>query len=405
MSGMGAVDNKRGSAALPVAALRSAVLPRAALPASGLWRSGGGGGYWPGGTPAAIRSACVLWYDMARQGCTNESMAADPTLRDLSGNGHDAECFNFAWSGMSGIGGYGQPLSSYNNIRTDRGTFEFDGLTTKIKSITLGTWQIYNAVTGNTAVAAQRIIVTGVPSGMQILYEKRDKDLTTTVLLNITEDGVYCIPQFNVDDIYGIEIKQTIADCDITIEQLPLYPNALVSDGVNDYAKAEGLPLLDKERGYTVIAKRKHLGSIQACLASRRNSGNPDGAFVFELKLSANSYRCDSFNKLTQLSAFEESDITCQTSQRYNDTAIGIGDAPDNGVLNLFVLYNSYFGKIALYSFLLFDRDLTAGEIAWVRENLLGDAPRLLLEDGGGISLEDGGGISLEGGGLRLLEG
>lgn len=282
MSGMGTIDNKRGSAALPVAALRSAALPRAALPASGLWRSGGGGGYWPGGTPGAIRSACVLWYDISRQGCTNESMAADPTLRDLSGNGHDAACHGFGWTEESGIS---------------------------------------------------------------------------------------------------------------TVD----YPNALVGDGVDDYAKAEGLPLLDKERGYTVIAKRKHLGGNQACLASRRNSGNTDGAFVFELKSSANSYRCDSFNTLTQLSAFEESDITCQTSQRYNDTAIGIGDAPDNGVLNLFVLYNSYFGKIALYSFLLFDRNLTAGEIAWVRENLLGDAPRLLLEDGGGISLEGGGQLLLEG--------
>lgn len=328
--------------------------------------------------PKAIKDAMVLWYDPKRQGATNESMASDPTLIDLSGNGHHATCYNFAWSGMSGIGGYVQPLSSYNNIRTDRGTFEFDGLTTKIKSITLGTWLIYNSVPEDTTVAAQRIRVTGVPSGIHISYQKRDKDLITTTFLNITEDGVYDIPQFNVNGIYGIEIKQTIADCDITIEQLPLYPNALVSDGIDDYAQVAGLPLLNKEDGYTVIAKRKHLGGIQACLASKRNSGNTDGAFVFELKSSANRYRCDSFNTLTQLSAFEESDITCQTSKRYNDTAIGIGDAPDNGVLNLFVLYNSYFGKIALYSFLLFDRDLTAGEIAWVRENLLGDAPRYI---------------------------
>ena len=181
----------------------------------------------------------VLWYDISRQGATNESMITNPILKDLSGNGNDATCYNFAWSGMSGIGGYGQPLSSYNNIKTDRATFEFDGLTTKIKSITIRHWQIYNKVTGNTAVAAQRIRVTGVPSGIQIHYQKRDKDSTTTRLLNITEDGVYYIPQFNVDDIYGIEIIQTIANCDITIEQLPLYPNTLVSDGVDDYVMVQ----------------------------------------------------------------------------------------------------------------------------------------------------------------------
>ncbi len=391
MSGMGAVDNKRGSAALPVAALRSAVLPRAALPASGLWRSGGGGGYWPGGTPAAIRSACVLWYDMARQGCTNESMAADPTLRDLSGNGHDAECFNFAWAGMSGIGGYDFALTEFIRMSPED---LLSGTRYECRVAEGNPYVLYFG--GSTPHAAFKVRVSGLTQELKYIYSP-SADSETTATFTMPSDGEYEIPQSyassNINTV-GFLGRQA----GLVIELVPLYPGALVGDSVDDYAEAEGLPLLDKERGYTVIAKRKHLGSIQACLASRRNSGNPDGAFVFELKLSANSYRCDSFNKQTQLSAFEESDITCQTSQRYNDTAIGIGDAPDNGVLNLFVLYNSYFGKIALYSFLLFDRDLTAGEIAWVRENLLGDAPRLLLEGGGGISLEDGGGqLLLEG--------
>ena len=52
----------------------------------------------------AIRKSCVLWYDPARQGCTNERMAANPVLKDLSGNGHDATCYNFAWTEESGIG-------------------------------------------------------------------------------------------------------------------------------------------------------------------------------------------------------------------------------------------------------------------------------------------------------------
>ena len=55
--------------------------------------------------PKAIKDAMVLWYDIKRQGATNESMAENPVLRDLSGNGYDATCYNFAWSKMSGIGG------------------------------------------------------------------------------------------------------------------------------------------------------------------------------------------------------------------------------------------------------------------------------------------------------------
>lgn len=53
----------------------------------------------------AIMDSLVCWYDPGKQQCTNESMADNPVLADLSGNGHDIECFNFAWAGMSGIGG------------------------------------------------------------------------------------------------------------------------------------------------------------------------------------------------------------------------------------------------------------------------------------------------------------
>lgn len=64
---------------------------------------GGGGGYWPEGTPAAIRKSAVLWYDIALQDATNETMAEHPYLEDLTGNGHDMELRNFAWTEESGI--------------------------------------------------------------------------------------------------------------------------------------------------------------------------------------------------------------------------------------------------------------------------------------------------------------
>ena len=50
-----------------------------------------------------INEHMVLWYDIKRQGATNENMASNPTLRDLSGNGHDITCYNFAWTEESGI--------------------------------------------------------------------------------------------------------------------------------------------------------------------------------------------------------------------------------------------------------------------------------------------------------------
>lgn len=47
-------------------------------------------------------------------GLTNEQMAANPVWVDKTGNGHDLQLKNFAWGGMSGVGGY-----EYNFLSSD----------------------------------------------------------------------------------------------------------------------------------------------------------------------------------------------------------------------------------------------------------------------------------------------
>lgn len=53
--------------------------------------------------PAWFKEHIVCWYSPVRQGCTNEDMAANPVLKDLSGKGYDATCYNFGWTTRSGI--------------------------------------------------------------------------------------------------------------------------------------------------------------------------------------------------------------------------------------------------------------------------------------------------------------
>lgn len=47
-------------------------------------------------------------------GLTNEQMAANPVWVDKTGNGYDLQLKNFAWGGMSGVGGY-----EYNFLSSD----------------------------------------------------------------------------------------------------------------------------------------------------------------------------------------------------------------------------------------------------------------------------------------------
>lgn len=57
-----------------------------------------------------FNDAIICWYDIKRQGCTNENMAEDPVLLDLSGKGRDMQCNNFAWTDESGISEDGEYL-------------------------------------------------------------------------------------------------------------------------------------------------------------------------------------------------------------------------------------------------------------------------------------------------------
>ena len=239
--------------------LNTSVLCQSRLNQSGLASQRGKAG----GIPAAIRQAMVLWYDIARQGCTNETMQENPVLRDLSGNGHDATCYNFGWTEGSGIS---------------------------------------------------------------------------------TEE----------------------------------YPGALVSDGVDDYAYVEGLPILTKEKGYTVVAKREHLNFAQnnsyAFASKCPTSQGDDGAFMFEGKSSINSVIARSFGSRAEFSNSNLPDVSWMTSQSYNGNSIIVGDASDYDKMVLFrhnTTSDDFYGQFALYSFLLFSRDLTAEEIEWVKTNLI----------------------------------
>lgn len=242
--------------------LNTSVLCQSRLNQSGLASQRGKAG----GIPAAIRQAMVLWYDIARQGCTNETMQENPVLRDLSGNGHDATCYNFGWTEGSGIS---------------------------------------------------------------------------------TEE----------------------------------YPGALVSDGVDDYAYVEGLPILTKEKGYTVVAKRKWLdedGGDSSSLASKTTTGSGnDGAFMFEYKEGGGKLKkTKSFGGTISLddAGFAEGDVVYQTSTSYNGEVLNSGSYADTDKMVLCrfsTSIDSYYNQFALYSLLLFSRDLTAEEIEWVKTNLI----------------------------------
>lgn len=260
------------------------------------------------GIPNAIKDSMVVWHDLKKQGATNENMANNPILKDLSGNGHDATCYNFAWSGISGIGGYYfDTLTKWYTATNNDGKLTVNNTKIHITRTTTNSG-IYYYLNNNKRVKFNdfidsytdssitikpfKIKVSGLPEGYDIiidgLYNENVEgspnqkfgnvvihngehiiDIGTANLENVVFSGQCHFPRiFTTANMPQI-------DCDITIEFLPEYPNALVSDGVDDYCRVDGLPILTD---YTVIAKRKLLsnndGSRDRVFISKRDAAN-----------------------------------------------------------------------------------------------------------------------------------
>lgn len=164
-------------------------------------------------------------------GLTNEQMAENPVWKDLTGNGHDLQMKNFAWKGMSGVGGYGDEnyqtfykftLDDYVFIATPPGvkhmnfTFRVTGLQPGNK-LTLAFFGTTNTV-----------------------YGTWNKDGIYTVDADIVEAGK---PTYFYNG-YGSTRGE------FTIEILPLYPGFILGGGVDDFAVTE--KELNFEDTYTV---------------------------------------------------------------------------------------------------------------------------------------------------------
>lgn len=224
-------------------------------------------------------------YDVKRQGLTNDTPDSDWYLKDFSKNGFDMSLFNFAKKLGSGVGKYEVDFDSWipqYNVATSTHTSNKLHVT-NIKGA--------NAILyTRKEVNAMKVKITGIQS-FDLLYRYvAENDVWGT--FKVDRDGIYELPASPAATrIYsGFTVPYYTGDCDITIEQIPDYEGALVSDGKDDYGKAEGLPIL---KDYTVVSKYSRFESTPSYLLSKAAQGN-DGAFIFNDMSSSYSFATSS---------------------------------------------------------------------------------------------------------------
>lgn len=170
---------------------------------------------------------------------TNEILKANPYLQDFSGNNRPLKLNNFLFAAMSGVGGYETNFSDnsiwisspqHGNIINNH-TYN-----PMLKGSSSG---LYTA-TGLVKVKF-KATVTGMKSGYRLEFGSGDVAPSDK---SIYEDGEYEFGSGDVAVPYGFKLyadDYSNPNTDVIIELKEVYPNALVTDGVDDYGVVENL--------------------------------------------------------------------------------------------------------------------------------------------------------------------
>lgn len=254
-----------------------------------------------------------LYYNIKKQGITNENHAEfNDQLIDFI-NGHNIQLNNIGWEGESGINSYPVVFGA-NKTWHAQGTKEDDKYYIytssadkyNITQIKISSSLFYSyikrngeLISDNKDIPSFKLKVTGLDYDKFYLvyYYLKSSDVEVRNVTNITSDGIYELPKSFASDgsltetnsYIGLSfirksanIPDIVKNVNVTIEVLPTIEHALSLDGINDFGKVTGLPVL---KDYTVAADyertRINIGSNgDAAVLSKAESQN-NGAFMF----------------------------------------------------------------------------------------------------------------------------
>lgn len=317
-------------------------------------------------------------------GLTNEQMAENPVWKDLTGNGHDLQMKNFAWKGMSGVGGYVGDFSKWVNNRdtTEIGITKSNSKVIIDVKVSQGSGKNIVFISKSNLGISNNVtikITSTYPEGVI-----KFANSASNKYLKLPSNGIITLqdnPEYTSNEMH---LHLASADLgQITIEQLPLYPGALVFDGVDDYGTCDNFPILTKEKGYTVVALRQWItrGEIAQGLVSNVKNWLKDGAFLLEYR----NIQADHLNKPISFGAIgSEMDLphilTYQTSKSCNGVSITTGNFEGTDVLHVGKLAPTNVGtciNAAIWELVFLDHDATEEELTKIKDYFVKTYPWL----------------------------
>lgn len=252
--------------------------------------------------------------------------------------------YNFGWSLGSGYGLFKENYLTYNKAQN---VFVTDDHSVTIMNfVPANNWILSKY--GNSQLNATRIRVTGLTANNQLAYGYSPTNDGARVLMAIPSDGEYDLPKSVVNtQTYSVGfIVQNALSQNVTIQQIPEYEGAIVTDGIDDYLK------LDKV-GYkvgTIIIKFKPINIKPNIVNSILNIHTDEVALQYDTSGVLN-------NNFT-------------TYKNYGEYSVGTFNIDKNAATPLTLgckLSNSYrpmeYSNVAIYSVAIYQNVLTAEEI------------------------------------------
>lgn len=252
--------------------------------------------------------------------------------------------YNFGWSLGSGYGLFNENYLTYNKAQN---VFVTDDHSVTIMNVVPANKWILSKY-GNSQLNATRIRVTGLTANNQLAYGYSPTNDGARVLMAIPSDGEYDLPKSVVNtQTYSVGfIVQNALSQNVTIQQIPEYEGAIVTDGIDDYLK------LDKV-GYkvrTIIIKFKPINIKPNIVNSILNIHTDEVVLQYDTSGVLN-------NNFT-------------TYKNYEEYGVGIFNVDKNAITPLTLgckLSNSgrpmEYCNMALYSIAIYDRTLSDQEV------------------------------------------
>lgn len=308
---------------------------------------------------------------------TNEILKANPYLQDFSGNNRRLKLNNFLFAAMSGVGGY--DISS-TNILPDRANVTVtDNRVIHITKKLSTTDNMVNIVPANSN-PTHKFKVTGLSDGRQVSLTNRNGGFYT--FDNGEHEVTLTYPEGTTSLYNAIGVTGSTGDMDVTIEFIPRYPNALVTDGVDDYGVVENFKSCKNYRMFFQCAIIRPATS-KGMFSTTPIEGNTKGWMLLQGN-SANAVRFGNnvhknFNvtssigdKISYVLSANNELMTCYVGE---EKATLAGTYKQTGAnMSLFLSDNNNktrFGSMAFYKSILFDSVPTKETDGFTEQDLI----------------------------------